>query len=65
LSSILPISTKRTIKSHFKWTNRTQKRPSHLTMEIQIMAWDRHKYVVELNNRLLACLSYVWYTELL
>ena len=28
----------------------TQKRPQNLTLEIQVLAWDRHKYVAGLNR---------------
>jgi len=39
------ISTKQTITSHLNWTHWTQKRPRHMMLEIQILAWDRHKNV--------------------
>jgi len=48
-SSVPPISTKRTITSHLNPLN-THKRPQHMALEIQVLAWDRHKYVVGLNQ---------------
>jgi len=49
-SSILPRSTKRTITSHHNWTHWTQNRPRHMTLEIQILALDKHKNVMRLNR---------------
>jgi len=43
------IKKKRTITSHLNWTHWTQKRPQHMMLEIQVLAWDRHKNVVGLN----------------
>ena len=34
---------------HHTSNNRAQKRPQHMTLEIQVLAWDRHKHVVGLN----------------
>jgi hypothetical protein len=39
-NTISPISTKRTITSHW-----TQKRLWHMTLEFQVLAWNRHKHV--------------------
>ena len=48
-SSIPPISTKRTITPNLNSLS-TKEKPQHMTMEIQILAWDRHKMVTELNR---------------
>jgi len=48
-STILPISTKRTITSHLN-ALRTRKRPRHMTLEIQVLVWDRHTNVAGLNR---------------
>ena len=40
-STIQPISTKQIITSHLKSLNRKKKR--HMTLEIQVMAWNRQK----------------------
>ena len=42
------ISTKRTITSDLNWTHWTQKRQRYMTLEIQFLAWDRHKNVAVL-----------------
>ena len=47
--SIPPISPKRTITSHLNCTHSTQKTQQHMTLEIQVLAWDRHKNVAGLN----------------
>ena len=48
-SSIPQISRKQTITSHLKELNTN--RPQHMTtLEIQVLAWDRHKNVVVLNH---------------
>jgi hypothetical protein len=44
-SIISPISTKWTVTSHLSWTHWTQKSPWHMTLEIQVLVLDRHKYV--------------------
>jgi len=41
---------KRTITSHLFSTHWTQKRPRHMTLFIQALAWDRHKNVAGLNR---------------
>ena len=41
--------------NHLNWTHRTQNRPRHMTLEIQIMAWDRHTDVAGLNNKSSIC----------
>ena len=46
LSTIPPISTKRIITSHLNWT---QKRQRHMTLEVLVLAWDRHTDVAVLN----------------
>ena len=43
-----PITTKRTITSHLRSLN-TKRGPGHMMLEIQVLAWDRHEIVVELN----------------
>ena len=44
--------TKRTVTSHLNWNHWTQKREPHMTLEIQVLAWDRHTHVVGLNRLL-------------
>ena len=52
-SSIPPISTKRTITSHFNWIYWTyNKWPRHITSEVQVPAWDKHKNAVALKRLL-------------
>jgi len=47
-SSIPPISTLRTITSHLNSLNRN--RPQYMTLEIQVLAWNRHTNIVGLNG---------------
>ena len=49
-SPIPPISTIWTITSHHKWTHWTQKRPRHMTLETQVLAWNMHKTVSDLKR---------------
>ena len=42
-SSNPPVSTKGTITSHLYLTHWAQKRQRHMKLEIQVLAWDRHK----------------------
>jgi len=46
-----PISNKANndLSSYLNSLN-TKKRPRHVTFEIQILAWDRHKHMAELNR---------------
>jgi len=48
-SSIPPLSTKGTITSHLNWTHWIQKRQWHMTLEIQVQAWDKNKHVAGFN----------------
>ena len=47
-STVPLISTKRTITSHLSSLN--IKREQHLTLEITVLAWDRHKNVAGFNR---------------
>ena len=47
-SSFPPISAKQTITSHLNSLN--TKWPWHMTLEIQVLTWNRHKNVVGLNG---------------
>jgi len=49
-SSIPSIFKKKIITCPLNRTNCTQKRPWHMTLEIQILAWYRHKNVAVLNR---------------
>ena len=49
-SSIPPIFKKKIITCPLNRTNCTQKRPWHMMLEIQILAWYRHKNVAVLNR---------------
>ena len=49
-SSIPPISTKRTTICYLNWPHWTQIRSWHMALEIQVLAWDRHKNVAVLNR---------------
>jgi len=46
--TIPPISTKWTVTTHINSLN--TERPRHMTLKIQVQAWDRHKNVAELNR---------------
>ena len=37
-------------QSSFTWTHWTQKRPQHMMLEIQVLAWDSHTHVAGLNQ---------------
>jgi hypothetical protein len=47
---ISPISTKWTITAHPTWHYWTQKRPRHMTLEIQILTWNWHTNVAGLTS---------------
>jgi hypothetical protein len=47
-STMPPISTKRRITSHLNPLN--IKRPRHMTLEIRVLDWDRHKNVAWSNS---------------
>jgi hypothetical protein len=44
LSNCLPISIKRAITSHLNSLNKKGQQ-RHMTLEIQVLAWDRHNVV--------------------
>jgi len=43
---------------YLNWTHWTPKGPRHMTLEIQVLAWDRHENMVGLNQLMVT----IWLT---